>query len=78
VSLDHVRLRNTGRNTGQGGGTTMVVGMSQDAGRALIDEVADSSDPGQYLIDATIRPMLLPRVAFRNATRARHGLRVEK
>ena len=33
---------------------------------------------GQYLIDANIRPMLLPRVVSRNATRARHNLRVMK
>ena len=33
---------------------------------------------GQYLIDATIRPILLARVVFRNATRARRNLRVKK
>jgi len=33
---------------------------------------------GQYLIDANIRPILLARVVSRNASRARHDLRVRK
>jgi hypothetical protein len=33
---------------------------------------------GQYLIDANIRLMLLAEWFFRNATRARHNLRVKK
>jgi hypothetical protein len=32
----------------------------------------------QYLIDANIRLMLLAKVVFRNAGRARHNLRVKK
>jgi hypothetical protein len=31
----------------------------------------------QYLIDANIRPILLARVVFLGATRARHDLRVK-
>ena len=33
---------------------------------------------GQYLIDADIRPMLLPRVVLRNAIRAGRNLRVDR
>jgi len=32
----------------------------------------------QYLLDANIRLMLLAKVVFRNAGRARHNLRVKK
>jgi hypothetical protein len=32
---------------------------------------------GQYLMDANIGPMLLARVVFRNAIRARHNLRAK-
>ena len=33
---------------------------------------------GKYLIDANIRPILLARMVFRKATRARHHLRARK
>jgi hypothetical protein len=48
-------------------------GLSDDSAIARRDVVI-----GQYLIDANIRPMLLPTVVFRKATRARHNLRVKK
>jgi hypothetical protein len=51
----------------------VTAGLSADSAIARRDVVI-----GQYLIDANIRPMLLPTVVFRNATRARHNLRVEK
>jgi hypothetical protein len=51
----------------------VTAGLSADSAIARRDMAI-----GQYLIDANIRPMLLARVVFRNATRARHNLRVEK
>jgi hypothetical protein len=51
----------------------VTAGLSDDSAIARRDMVI-----GQYLIDANIRPMLLARVVFRNATRARHDLRVKE
>ena len=58
-----IRLRRTDRRAQ----------LSDNSGIARRDMVI-----GQYLIDANIRPMLLARVVFRNATRARRNLRVKK